>query len=100
MQLLNMRAVLDPKRMYKRQGQFRVPEYSQIGTIVEAATDFFNARISKKDRKRTFVEETLASEANNRRFKRKYEELQAKKKSGRKAFYKRLMEKRTAKGAV
>jgi hypothetical protein len=99
MQLLNMRAVLDPKRMYKKQGHFRIPEYSQVGTIVEGPTDFFSARISKKDRKRTFVEETLASEANNRRFKRKYEELQTKKKSGRKTFYKGLMEKRTPKRA-
>jgi hypothetical protein len=86
--------------MYKKQGQFKVPEYSQMGTIMEAPTDFFSSRINKKDRKRTFVEETLASEANNSRFKRKYEELQAKKKSGKKTFYKGLMEKRTTKGAV
>jgi hypothetical protein len=99
LQLLNMRAVLDPKRMYKKQGKFKIPEYSQLGTIVEGPTDFFSARLNNRDRKRTLVEETLASEASSGRFKRKYDEVQAKKRSGKKSFYKDLMAKRKTRGA-
>jgi hypothetical protein len=94
LQLLNMRAVLDPKRMYKKQGKFKVPEYSQVGVLVEGPTEFFSGRIQKKDRKETFVEEALATEASNGRFKKKYGEVQMAKTSGKKAFYKALKAKR------
>jgi hypothetical protein len=94
LQLINMRAVLDPKRMYKKQGKFKIPDYSQVGTIVEGPTDFFNSRLTNKERKHTLVDETLAAEAASGRFKRKYHELQDRKKSGKKSFYKALVAKR------
>jgi len=89
-----MRAVLDPKRMYKRQGKFKIPEYSQVGTIVEGPTEFFSARINKKDRNQSFVGETLKTEQQSGRFSNKYSELQKRKRSGKKGFYKSLMAKR------
>jgi hypothetical protein len=98
LQLLNMRGVLDPKRMYKKQGKFKVPEYSQVGVLVEGPTEFFSGRIQNKDRKGTFVEEALATEANNGRFKKKYGEVQMSKTSGKKAFYKALKAKRRGMG--
>lgn len=98
LQLLNMRSVLDPHRMYKKPGKFRIPEYSQMGMIVEGPTEFFSGRIQKKDRKKTFVEDALATEAKTGRFKMKYGEVQAKKTSGKKAFYKALKAKRKAGG--
>ena len=64
------------------------PEYSQVGTIVEGATEFFTGRIENKKRKRTFVEEVLAGEQETGRFKKKYGEVQGKKTSGKKGFYK------------
>jgi len=95
MQLLKMRGVLDPKRHYKKEnGKAKAPEYAQIGTVIEGNTEFFSARINKRDRKRTLVEEVLAGEANSGRFKRKYDEIQASKTSGKKAFYKALKAKR------
>jgi len=94
LQLLSMRAVLDPKRMYKRQGKFKIPEYSQVGTIVEGPTEFFSARISKKERNESFVGETLKTEKESGRFGKKYSELQSRKRSGKKGFYKSLMAKR------
>lgn len=89
-----MRGVLDPKRHYKKSDTKDVPEYSAVGTIVEGPTEFYNARINKKDRKRTFVEEVLTQEADNGRFKKKYSEIQTAKTSGKKAFYKALKAKR------
>lgn len=98
LQLLRMRSILDPKRHYKKEnGKVKPPEYSQVGTIIEGPTEFFSARIAKKDRKKTFVEEALATEKENGRFKRKYGEIQASKTSGKKAHYKALQAKRTRK---
>jgi len=94
LQLLSMRNVLDPKRMYKRQGKFKIPQYSQMGTIVEGPTDFFSGRLTKAERNQSFVQETITLEKQTGRFKRKYEELQTKKKSGKKGFYRALMAKR------
>ncbi|KAK2780879.1 hypothetical protein FQN53_000902 [Emmonsiellopsis sp. PD_33] len=96
LQLLRMRSVLDPHRHYKKESsKAKAPEYSQVGTIIEGPTEFFSSRISKKDRKRTFVEETMASERESGRFQRKYNEIQVAKTSGKKAHYKSVQAKRS-----
>ncbi|KAF3403625.1 rRNA-processing protein fcf2 [Penicillium rolfsii] len=98
LQLIRMRSVLDPKRHYKKEnGKAKIPEFSQVGTIIEGPTEFFSGRIVKKDRKKNFVEEVLALERQNRRFETKYRDIQAKKTSGKKAFYKDLQAKRNRK---
>ena len=95
LQLLKMRSILDPHRHYKKENsKASVPEYSQVGTIIEGPTEYLSSRLSNKERKRTFVEEVLADETSTGRFKRKYNDIQASKTSGRKAFYKNLKEKR------
>jgi len=94
LQLINMRSVLDPKRMYRKQGKFKVPEYSQVGVIVEGPTEFYNGRIEHRQRKETFVEEVLAGETETGRFRSKFEDLQLSKKSGKHAYYKALQTKR------
>lgn len=94
-----MRSVLDPKRHYKKEnGKAKPPEFSQVGTVIEGPTEFFSARINRKDRKRTFVEEALATERETKRFKSKYNELQSAKRSGKKSFYRKLRAQRTGKG--
>jgi hypothetical protein len=86
-----MRDTIDPKRFYKKDNsKAKVPEFSQVGTIIEGPTEYFSSRLSNKDRKRTFVEEVLAGEASSGRFKSKYNEIQAAKTSGKKAHYKRI----------
>ncbi|MCJ1419377.1 hypothetical protein MMC32_005732 [Xylographa parallela] len=95
LQLLKMRSVLDPKRHYKKDsGSANAPEFSQVGTIVEDPTEFFSARLQKKDRKRTLVEEVMVREASSGRFKSKYNEMQLAKTSGKKAHYKALKARR------
>lgn len=95
LQLLRMRSVLDSKRHYKKENtKAKAPEFSQVGTIVQGPTEFFSGRIAKKDRKRTFVEETLATERQNRRFESKYRDIQGTKTSGKKAYYNSLRAKR------
>lgn len=95
LQILRMRSVLDPHRHYKKEnGKAKIPEYSQVGTIIEGPTEFFSARITKKERKNNFAEEIIAAERENGRFKRKYAEIQEAKTSGKKAYYKKLKAKR------
>lgn len=94
LQILKMRNVLDPKRHFKKMDSKDVPAFSQVGTVIEGPTEYYNARINNKDRKRTFVEEVLAQEAQTGRFKNKSLEIQQKKASGKKAFYQALKAKR------
>ena len=95
LQLLKMRNVLDPKRHYKKSdSKTDVPAFSQVGTIIEGPTEFYNGRINKKDRHQTLVEEVLAQEQQSGKFKNKYENIISSKKSGKKAYYKALQDKR------
>ncbi|KAL9043192.1 MAG: hypothetical protein Q9180_000019 [Flavoplaca navasiana] len=96
LQLLSMRSTWDPKRHYKKDSRKPlIPEYSQIGTIMQGPTEHFSSRIAKRDRKKTFVEEITAAEGANGRFKKKSTEIQASKTSGRRAFYQKLKQKRS-----
>ncbi|KAI1185918.1 Fcf2 pre-rRNA processing-domain-containing protein [Nemania serpens] len=94
LQLLKMRDVLDPKRHYKKDTTRAIPEFSQVGTVIPGPTDYFNARMTKKERKRTLLEDVLETEDVTRRFKNKYGEIQAVKTSGKKGHYKKMMQKR------
>ncbi|KAI4217866.1 MAG: hypothetical protein L6R36_009239 [Xanthoria steineri] len=96
LQLLSMRSAWDPKRHYKKDRRKpSIPEYSQIGTIIEGPTEHFSSRIVKRVRKQTFAEEITAAEGLNGRFKKKSVEIQASKASGRQAFYNNLKERRS-----
>ena len=96
LQLIELRSVLDPHRHYKKtSGKTKVPAFSEVGTVIEGPTEWFSSRINRKDRAKTFVEEVMAAERESGRFKRKYDEIQDKKTSGKKAHYKSLMDKRS-----
>jgi hypothetical protein len=100
LQLLKMRNVLDPKRHYKKDNSKNdVPAFSQVGTIIEGATEFYSSRLNKKERKQTILEEVIAQEKDSGRFQRKYEDINKSKASGKKAHYKSMQVKRN-KGKV
>lgn len=94
LQLLRMRSVLDPKRHFKKDTRKPLPEFSQVGTLIEGPTEFYSARLTRKERKRTLVEEVLGSAEANAKFKSKYNEIQEKASSGKKSHYKKLMARR------
>ena len=78
LQVISMQDALDRKRFFKKdKSSSKVPKYSQVGHIVEGNTEFYSARQSKKERRRTIVEEVLAEEAKNHKHKRKYNEIMA-----------------------
>ena len=90
-----MRPVLDAHRHWKKDSRKgKVPTFSQVGTVIEGPTEWYSSRINKKDRAKNFVEEAMAVERDNGRFKRKYGEIQEAKMSGKKTHYKKLMAKR------
>lgn len=96
LQILKMRSVLDPKRHYKRDdSKALASDYSQVGTIIQGPTEFFNSRLLNSDQKRTIASEILAMEESTGRFRSKYDKLQIAKASGKKSFYKKLKDKRS-----
>ncbi|PKY06905.1 Fcf2-domain-containing protein [Aspergillus campestris IBT 28561] len=98
LQILRMRSVLDPKRHYKKENaKTQPPKYLQVGTVLEGPTEFFSNRITKKNQRKTFVEEALAVEQQARRLRSKYNDIQSNKQSGKKAYYQNLRSKRQGK---
>lgn len=86
------------RRHYKKDsGKGKLPPFSQVGTVVQGPAEWYSSRINKKDRAKNFVEETMAVEQDTGRFKRKYDEIQGSKTSGKKAHYKSLIAKRKRK---
>lgn len=65
---------------------------------MEGPTEFYSARVPVRERKRTLVEQVLAGEMEEGRFKRKYMEIQARKRSGKRGEYKEAMKRRYKKG--
>lgn len=90
-----MRSTLDPKRFYKKESsKAAAPRFSQIGTVIEGPTDFFSGRLTKRERRQTLAQTILANERSDGRLRRQYLEVQQIKTSGKKADYKRRVEKR------
>jgi len=95
LQLLRMRGVLDPKQHWRKDTRRDfVPAFSQVGTLVEGPTEYYSARLTRKERKRTIVEEVLGSTDTNAKFKTRYNDIQTRKMSGKKGFYKKLVAQR------
>ncbi|KAI9499307.1 Fcf2 pre-rRNA processing-domain-containing protein [Zychaea mexicana] len=83
LQLLKMRHVIDRKRHYKKVGK-ETPTYFQVGTVVEGPTEYHSARLTRKERKETIVDELMANEDAKQYYKRKYNEGQTRGTNGRK----------------
>ncbi|XP_060523679.1 deoxynucleotidyltransferase terminal-interacting protein 2 [Cylas formicarius] len=75
LEILQMRSVLDPKRFYKKNDLKVLPKYFQIGKVLDSPLDFYNNRLSKKERKKTLVDELLADAEFQKYNKRKYKEI-------------------------
>jgi hypothetical protein len=93
LKIIQQRAALDPKRHYKKD-KWKTPEFFQIGTIVEGNTEFYSARLKNKDRHQSILESVVNDQDTKKYFKRKYDEIQTKKMSGKRAHYNQVREAR------
>ncbi|KAI9891316.1 MAG: hypothetical protein M1814_002829 [Vezdaea aestivalis] len=94
-QLLRMRSVLDPQRHFKKDGTETAtpPQFFQTGIVQEGPTEYFSARIDKRNRKNNFAEEVLASGSKSY-YNDRFGKIQKTKSSGKRKHYKDLKEKR------
>ncbi|KND02824.1 uncharacterized protein SPPG_01905 [Spizellomyces punctatus DAOM BR117] len=77
--ILKSRAVIDPKRHYKKGTMKALPKFFQIGTIVQGPTEFFSSRLTRKERRDNIVDELLADNQAKSYYKRKFLEIQEQK---------------------
>ncbi|KAH3903068.1 related to rRNA-processing protein FCF2 [Saccharomycodes ludwigii] len=103
--LIKHRAALDPKRHYKKDKKWNIPERFSVGTIVEDKCEYYSSRLNKKQRKSNILESLLYEDKQDQKnsrsirtgknyFERKYNEIQLKKSSGKRGYYKKVIEKR------
>lgn len=93
LQVIKHRSALDPKRHYKKD-KWQTPKFFQMGSVVEGNTEFYLLRMNRRDRGKTLVEEILKDDDTEKYFKRKFSEIQANKRSGKKGHYKAVQQKR------
>lgn len=78
LKLLKLRGAMDPKRHYKKSDMKSktLPKYFQIGTVVEHASEFYSARLTRKERKTSLADELLSDPSIQKFRKRKVRELE------------------------
>lgn len=86
LEILQMRSALDPKHFYKKNDMKVLPKYFQIGTVIDSPLDYYANRGTKKNKKRTLVDELLADAEFQKYQKKKYKEVVESKKT--KGYYK------------
>ena len=75
LEIIKMRSALDPKHFYKRNDMQGLPKYFQIGKVINSPLEYYNNRLTKKERKRTIVDELMADAEFAKYNKRKYKEI-------------------------
>lgn len=91
-QLLRMRGLLDPKHQ-KKALRSTPPEYSHVGEVIAGPVDYYSARLTRKERKRTIFDKVMSGYDGDK-LRTKYAGIQRKASSGKKAFYQRLLSQR------
>jgi len=84
MKLIQMRGSLDPKQFFKRSSKHMDNTFFQMGTVIDDSTEYYGARLTKKERKQTLVEELMNDAQIRQHNKKKYVELQMKKMKNKK----------------
>lgn len=75
LQVLQMRSALDPKHFYKKNDLKVLPKYFHIGKVLDSPAEYYSGRLTKKERKKTIVDELMADAEFSRYNKRKYKQI-------------------------
>ena len=84
LKVLSMRGALDRKHFYRGGEQPGKSKYFHVGTVVDSAAGFYSDRLPKKLRPKSIVDTLLKDEESKAYYKKKFNDLQVKYKSGRK----------------
>lgn len=87
-----MRSILDPKHQMKTL-KAEPPKFSQIGEVIAGPTDYFTARLTRKEKGKNLLEEAMRA-SNKAKLRTKYAGIQKNKRSGKKGFYQNLVQNR------
>jgi len=74
LEVLKMRAAVDPKRHYKKNDSQALPKYFQIGQVVDSPVDYYSNKGTSK-KKKSLVDELMADAEYQKYSKRKYAEI-------------------------
>lgn len=77
-ELLKMRGYMDPKKFFKKDSKMEkeFPKVFQLGTVTTGAHEFYSARLTKKERAPSIVEEILRDKEKLHYVKKKFEDVQ------------------------
>ena len=87
MKLIELRNYMDPKRFYKRAD--KPGKIVGIGTIVESSSEYFSSRLTKRERKQSFVDEILSDDSFKRYAKKTFLQIQTEKQNKKRMFNKK-----------
>lgn len=76
LQLLAMRAALDPKQHYRKGEQLGKGKYFQLGTVISDSTGRYTDRLTRRQRGNTMLDTLMRDTERQQYLKRKYEGLQ------------------------
>ncbi|XP_077258386.1 deoxynucleotidyltransferase terminal-interacting protein 2 isoform X2 [Temnothorax americanus] len=75
LEVLRMRSALNPKHFYKKNDMKVLPKHFHVGKVIDSPMDFYSSRLTKKERKRTIVDELMVDAEFTKYNKRKYKEI-------------------------
>lgn len=75
--LIRNRNYLDPKRFYKSAD--KSGKFVQLGTVIEGASEYYSARLTKKQRRGNLVDDILADPSSSDYAQKKYRNMQQEK---------------------
>ncbi|KAL6264191.1 hypothetical protein P5V15_004272 [Pogonomyrmex californicus] len=75
LEVIRMRSTLDPKHFYKKNDMEALPKYFHVGKVIDSPIDFYSSRLTKKEHKKTIIDELMADAAFTKYNKRKYKEI-------------------------
>ncbi|KAE9416000.1 hypothetical protein Angca_005207, partial [Angiostrongylus cantonensis] len=97
LELLQMRAAIDPLAFYRRNDRSVLPKYFQVGRVVDAPEDFYSGRMTKKERKRTMLDELLYNEAFIQSKREKFKAIQERERKKRRGTFQHRRTRRSQK---
>ncbi|RCN35750.1 Fcf2 pre-rRNA processing [Ancylostoma caninum] len=87
LELLQMRSAIDPLAFYRRNDRAVLPKYFQVGRVVDAPEDYYSSRMTKKERKKTMLDELLYDQQFTQSRREKFNAIQEREKKKRRGAF-------------